>query len=115
MNGTVTANATGTMAVNLHQGKPSHLVLTDPQGRFTQNTNVSNGEAKDQDNPGVSFGAEAKWNQGGTANRLPIMLHGRRLRRNKDDIPPAAGTLTVTLTDGTPVQPVPVIYVEDAT
>jgi hypothetical protein len=109
------ANASGSQSVNLSKGKHSHLIMTDPDGRFTKDTTVTN-PVTDTKNGSVTFTGEARWNKGGTANRLAIRLTGNFTLLKKDDTPPTDGSLSVTLMNGgtnIPTNNVTVQYVND--
>jgi hypothetical protein len=109
------AKATAKQCVNLHKNQKSHLILTDPAGRFTKDTTVTN-PVTDLNNGTLTFTGTALWNKGSTATRLIVKLTGNFEKSVKDDITPVSGLLSITLSDPTssiPVSDTPVDYVDD--
>ena len=107
-------SAHGHISINNHEGESSHLVLFDKDGGFTAATEVVD--------PVEDTGNRLQWQPeiiDQTANRLKLKLTcttGKTSAKKKSHKVTAdldTGTLTITLTGGPPVTPVPVNYVND--
>src|SRR5205823_3090372 len=97
--------------------KKSHITLTAGSGEagdlFTKRTRVTSVEDRTNAAKVIQWDVDNPPDVKANGHKLRIKLTGRGLPKELKDNPPDAGTLTVTLTDGPPVDPVPVVYVED--
>jgi hypothetical protein len=129
------ANITGKLVVNVSRGKPTQIVLFAPAGfNFKNTTRVES--VKDQRDPDLFFDVR-NWTPYHNFTRLRIKIQGRgypsvlaagnvsgtsKIKTTDRRIlvdPPDSGMLVITISDPTnpppPVDPLPVIYVDDPT
>jgi hypothetical protein len=103
-------NATGAVRVRYTNGRQSEISVRDKMGRFTPNTSITSVEDRTDPQNILTWDILTPPGQHYVnSHKLRAAINGKKRGFGGPD----SGDLTITLSDGTPVDTVPVDYIDD--